>query len=183
VKRCSTCWCTDRDGNVIVGLGKDDFVLEEDGQPKPVSSLTFYSNRKFLGTPAEAAEGGIVSAAPVAERYLIFLFEDQREANAEAPGILARQLDAGRRVKEWVRMEMLTSDWAAVLSTTEPRAAPGLHPRPRRRSSARSTLPRPASAGGPFPLTPGVDSGRPVAPAGLARGAELIRARRGSTRA
>lgn len=107
---------TDRDGNVIVGLGKDDFVLEEDGQPKPVSSLTFYSNRRFLGTPAEAAQGGIASAAPIADRYLIFLFEDQREANAEAPGILARQLDAGRRVKEWVRMEMLSTDWAAVLS-------------------------------------------------------------------
>ncbi len=107
---------TDRDGNVIVGLGKDDFLLEEDGQPRPLSSITFYSNRRFLGTSGEAAQGGIETAVPLAERYLIFLFEDQREANAEAPGILARQLDAGRRLKEWVRMEMLSSDWAAVLS-------------------------------------------------------------------
>jgi len=168
---------TDRDGNVIVGLGKDDFVLEEDGQPKPVSSLTFYSNRKFLGTPAEAAEGGIASAAPVAERYLIFLFEDQREANAEAPGILARQLDAGRRVKEWVRMEMLTSDWAAVLSYdrslelhqdfTHDRAAV-------ERAIDTASTGRPPE--GRFPSRRVSTPEGPSLQAGLPEGAELIRA-------
>lgn len=106
---------TDRDGNIIVGLGKDDFVLEENGQAKPVGSVAFYSNRRFLGTPAASPPAG-GEATPIAERYLVFLFEDQREANSEAPGVLARQLDAGRRLKEWVRMEMLTSDWTAVLS-------------------------------------------------------------------
>jgi VWFA-related protein len=107
---------TDRDGNVIVGLGKDDFVLEEDGKTKPVASVAFYSNRRFLGTPAEAARGKVEEEAPLAERYLVFLIEDQREANVDSPGVLARQLDASRRLAAWVRMEMLSTDWAAVLS-------------------------------------------------------------------
>ncbi len=107
---------TDRDGNVIVGLGKDDFMVEDAGQVVPVASATFYSNRRFLGTPEEAGRGGIEPAAEPQERLLVFLIEDQREPNPEATHLLARQFDAGRRIAEWVRMEMLSSDWVAVLS-------------------------------------------------------------------
>lgn len=110
---------TDRDGNVIVGLGKDDFIVEEGGNPAlpvPVTGLTFYSNRRFLGSPEEARSRGLDTAAIPEERLLIFMFEDQREANAEAVGVLSRQLDAGRQLKEWLRKGMLPGDWAAVLS-------------------------------------------------------------------
>ena len=100
---------TDRDGNVIVGLGPDDFIVEEQGKPMPVTSVSFYSNRRFLDAPESA---GISSEpAPIPEeRFLIFMFEDQREASMESNGLLARQLDAGRQLKAWVRMKMLSSD-------------------------------------------------------------------------
>ncbi|MEO8504425.1 MAG: VWA domain-containing protein, partial [Acidobacteriota bacterium] len=107
---------TDRDGNVIVGLGPDDFIVEEQGKPMPVTGVSFYSNRRFLDAPPESA-GVSSEPAPIPEeRFLIFMFEDQREASMEANGLLARQLDAGRQLKAWVRMKMLSSDWAAVLS-------------------------------------------------------------------
>jgi len=107
---------TDPQGDVVVGLGKDDFKVTEDGKPVPVDSVTFYSNRRFLGTPEEAKRRGIDLAAVPEERYFVLFFHDQREASTEAPGLLSRQLDAARRAREWVRQDLTPSDWVAVLS-------------------------------------------------------------------
>ena len=43
-------------GHVIVGLDKDDFVVEEDGSPVELQSVSFYSNRRLLA-PGRAAGG------------------------------------------------------------------------------------------------------------------------------
>ncbi len=107
---------TDPQGNVVVGLGKDDFAVREDGKQMPVESVTFYSNRRFLGTPEEAKRRGIDLAAVPEERFFVLFFHDQREAAHEAPGLLARQLDAARRASEWVRQDLAPGDWVAVLS-------------------------------------------------------------------
>jgi VWFA-related protein len=100
---------TDRDGNVIVGLRPEDFVVEEDGKPVPLLDVAFYSNRPLLD-----ASGRRTQAAG-SERYFILFFHDQRTVNSEVPGILARQLDAGRRAREWVDTLQL-DDWVAVVS-------------------------------------------------------------------
>lgn len=107
---------TDPQGNVIVGLGKDDFTVEENGQKQPLESVTFYSNRRFLGSAEEAKRRGVDLAALPEERFFVLLFDDQREANSEAPGLLPRQLDAGRRAVEWVQRDLQPGDWVAVLS-------------------------------------------------------------------
>lgn len=110
---------TDRQGSVILGLEADDFIVEENGKPAELTGVTFYSNRRFTGTGAEAARAGIevgpaaAGAAPD-PRYFIVFVHDQRAANSDAPGILARQLDAGRRLQEWIRGELLRNDWVAV---------------------------------------------------------------------
>ena len=43
---------TDRDGNVILGLQPEDFVVSDGEAPVEVRSATFYSNRAFLDSAA-----------------------------------------------------------------------------------------------------------------------------------
>lgn len=100
---------TDRDGNVIVGLGKDDFQVEEDGKPVTLTDVRFYSSRAQLdaaGKPINPAE---------AQRLFILFFHDQRQMNTDVPGVLARELDASRRAKEWVK-KLGPNDYVAVAS-------------------------------------------------------------------
>jgi VWFA-related protein len=104
---------TDRDGNVILGLRPDDFRLSENGRPVEVVSATFYSNRRFLDA-AGAERLGIDPAAVPDERLFVLLFHDQSWRSAEAPGLLARQLRAGRDAAEWLRGELQPGDLVAV---------------------------------------------------------------------
>ena len=100
---------TDRDGNVIVGLGKDDFKVEEEGKPVALTDVRFYSSRAQLD-----AAGHAVNPAE-AQRLFVLFFHDQRAINTEVPGVLARALDASRRAKEWVRT-LGPNDYVAVAS-------------------------------------------------------------------
>ena len=103
---------TDRRGNVVLGLGPEDFVVEEDGERMEISDVTFYSNRRFLDSAERASELGIDPDAVQAERYFILFFHDQRDA---LPRITAQLLDAGRRAKQWVDNELLPTDYVAVV--------------------------------------------------------------------
>lgn len=100
---------TDRDGNVIVGLGREDFVVEEGGRPVPLIDVAFYSNRPRL----DAA--GAVGEPAQSERYFVLFFHDQRFINTQVPGLLARQMDAARRAREWLGGLQL-DDFVAVVS-------------------------------------------------------------------
>jgi VWFA-related protein len=102
---------TDRRGNVVLGLGAEDFVVEEDGEPVELTDVTFYSNRRFLESAERAAELGIEPAAVPTSRYFILFFHDQRDL---LPRITAQLLDAGRRAKHWVGSELLPNDYVAV---------------------------------------------------------------------
>ncbi len=107
---------TDRAGNVILGLDKDDFVVRENGKEVALESLSFYSNR-LLEDPATVVEdkGLAVDRAP-RDRYFILFFDDARIENVEASGVLSRQLDAARQAKRWIRTELVPGDWVAVVS-------------------------------------------------------------------
>lgn len=105
---------TDEDGNVVVGLGPEDFVVEEDGERVPVTAVSFYSNRIAVD---DAPPGVLPEAAPdevPADRYFILFLDDQRLHAAEAPRLLRRQLEAANKAQEWVAEEMLPGDWVAV---------------------------------------------------------------------
>ncbi|HXT20445.1 MAG TPA: VWA domain-containing protein [Thermoanaerobaculia bacterium] len=100
---------TDGDGNVIVGLGPNDFKVEEDGKPVTLTDVRFYSSRArldYAGRPVNPAE---------AQRLFVLFFHDQRSLNTEVPGVLARALDASRRAKDWVR-KLGPQDYVAVAS-------------------------------------------------------------------
>lgn len=107
---------TDRQGNVIVGLGPEDFVVKEDGKAVDLSGLTFYSSSRFLESGEEAAKKGLKIDRAPQDRFFVLFFEDQRDAAAEAPRLLSQQLEAGRRAQEWVRRELAPADWVAVVS-------------------------------------------------------------------
>jgi VWFA-related protein len=100
---------TDRDGNVIVGLDKDDFLVEEEGRPVPLIDVTFYSNRPRLDDSGRAAN------AAESERFFVLCIHDQRRLTTEVPGVLARPLQAAQRLRDWVSKLQL-DDYVAVVS-------------------------------------------------------------------
>ncbi len=104
---------TDGRGNVVLGLGKDDFVVEEDGERVDLNSVTFYSNREFLESAERAREIGVAADQVPTDRYFVLFFHDQRGL---LPRLTAQILDAGRRAKQWVRTMLGPNDHVAVVS-------------------------------------------------------------------
>jgi VWFA-related protein len=100
---------TDRQGNVIIGLDKNDFQVSEDGKPVDLTGVTFYSNRRLVQPSQELAERGVTPDQVPEDRYFVLFF-------ADAPALLSSQFDAGRRAREWVRKGLLRNDWVAVVS-------------------------------------------------------------------
>ncbi len=96
---------TDRSGNVATGLGKDDFVVTENGEPVAITGVSFYTTR--YGSQDEPTPDDAVPSS----RYFIFFFDD-----VTREGLIRRQLEAARDAKRWVEDEMLPFDWVAVVS-------------------------------------------------------------------
>lgn len=107
---------TDRKGNVIVGLGEDDFVVKEDGKPIDLTGVTFYSNSRLVESTEEIERKGLAIDRVPEFRYFILLFEDQKAKAIDAPQLLTQQIQAGRQVRDWIRTGMLPSDWVAIVS-------------------------------------------------------------------
>jgi VWFA-related protein len=112
---------TDKDGNVVVGLGPDDFVVTEEKNEMPLRGVSFYSNRFLVQNEGDTdAETGQRLAGPaenevLADRYFILFFDDQQTSGAGSR-LMRQQLDAARQAKRWVEEEMLGGDWVAVVS-------------------------------------------------------------------
>ncbi|MEM8929526.1 MAG: VWA domain-containing protein [Acidobacteriota bacterium] len=108
---------TDGDGQVVVGLAADDFVVVENGEERPVTGASFYSNR--FRVEGESRQGELRKPAEnevLADRFFILFFHDQRRT-IDATNVLWRQqLDAARQAKRWIEKEMLGGDWVAVAS-------------------------------------------------------------------
>ena len=101
---------TDGRGHVIVGLGKNDFVVRENGKPVELTGVTFYSNRRLLaGSDVLAKQGLSIDQMPE-DRYFILFWNDQKASSADAPVLLAQQVEGGRRAREWVDREVLPND-------------------------------------------------------------------------
>jgi VWFA-related protein len=107
---------TDAQGHVIVGLGKDDFEVRENGKRVDLTAVTFYSNRRLLAGSDVLAKKGISIDQVPEDRYFILFWNDQKANAADAPVLLNQQVESGRRAKEWVDREVLPNDWVAVVS-------------------------------------------------------------------
>jgi VWFA-related protein len=104
---------TDGDGNVILGLDRDDFVVEDAGSPVELTDVTFYSNRRFVESADLAGRLGISPDAVRVDRYFILFFDDPRQLY---PDLTSNLLDALRWARRWVHQDLLANDWVAVLS-------------------------------------------------------------------
>jgi len=97
---------TDRKGNVIEGLGAEDFVVLHDGKEQEVTSASFYGGPSELSA---TGEGGTTRT----DRYFILMFHDQR---MQAPQLAAPQMDNARWLKRWIEEELQPNDQVAVFA-------------------------------------------------------------------
>ncbi|MGH9465290.1 MAG: VWA domain-containing protein [Thermoanaerobaculia bacterium] len=104
---------TDDDGNVILGLDRDDFVVEDGDQAVDLTGVTFYSNRRFLESVNLADRLGISPDQVPVDRFFLLFFDDPRQVY---PDLTNQLLDALRWARRWVHQELLPNDWVAVLS-------------------------------------------------------------------
>jgi VWFA-related protein len=104
---------TDERGNVILGLGPEDFVVKEAGDSVDLNSATFYSNRRFVDSADVGQRLGISSDEVPVDRYFILFFHDQRGLY---PQLQTFHLNAVNRAQKWVYNELLPNDYVAVVS-------------------------------------------------------------------
>ena len=97
---------TDRKGNVIEGLGAEDFVVLHDGEEQEVTSASFY------GGPSELSATGAGGTART-DRYFILMFHDQR---MQSPRLAGPQMDNARWLKRWIEEELQPNDQVAVFA-------------------------------------------------------------------
>jgi VWFA-related protein len=64
---------TDRRGNQILGLGKDDFVVTENGAPVAIDSVEYFTSRKLVDAAEKNAPFKVERVRD--ERYLVFFFD------------------------------------------------------------------------------------------------------------
>lgn len=97
---------TDRDGNVVRGLGPSDFVVKEGGRQHPVVSVAFYGGEEQL----EASGEGSTARS---DRHFILFFDDV--LTTQVGSLITSQIRAGNYAQQWLQ-ELLPNDQVAVLS-------------------------------------------------------------------
>ncbi len=110
---------TDRRGKVVKGLTASDFVVEEDGQPREITGVTFYTSRYEDLAPrpddAPAPPAGFPPPDLPASRYFVLFFHDQTVETDNRAQLTSNRLRAAREARLWVETEMAPSDWIAVV--------------------------------------------------------------------
>ena len=115
---------TDTDGNVIVGLDREDFIVEDEGRLVDVESVSFYSNRSYLGTAQETDPESLPPAPAPAEdlfqapedRYFVLLFYRPPVGTTADNRLYLRLPQAGKMAYQWLIEELLPNDHVAVAS-------------------------------------------------------------------
>ena len=105
---------TDKRGQVIIGLGADDFVVTEDGETVDITGVIFYSSRELLASKDALERHGLRVDEVAEERYFILFFQQQRKAAADVPGLLSRQMEAARDAGQWIAHDLAPRDRVAV---------------------------------------------------------------------
>lgn len=100
---------TDASGNQILGLGKDDFVVKENGVVQQIDSVDYFTNRMLLDAREEKAPFQVERVHE--DRYFIFFFDKPSD-----PGVLRDQLTVARNaVRDFVRNDMKETDRVAII--------------------------------------------------------------------
>ncbi|MEM9292289.1 MAG: VWA domain-containing protein [Acidobacteriota bacterium] len=108
---------TDDQGNVVLGLGPQDFVVEADGEPVPVRSVSFTAHRQLLALSSPSSNSsGKSSAAPAEELPRLFTLAFIRPSGARDPQRAIRFPLAGERGFRWAIEDLLPDDRIAAVS-------------------------------------------------------------------
>jgi VWFA-related protein len=100
---------TDRRGNQMLGLDKNDFVVKENGVEQPVDSVDYFTNRRLLTAREETAPFKVERV--MEDRYFIFFFD-----KPENPGALQGDLQQARQaVRDFLRNNMKETDRVAIV--------------------------------------------------------------------
>ncbi|MCP3962957.1 MAG: VWA domain-containing protein [bacterium] len=99
----------DKSGEVALGLGKEDFEVEENGEAMEISGVSFYATRYGHDGSLLAADGSIPSS-----RYFVLFFHRQGWGGTIGNYHSRQQLKARGAALSWVEEHLLPSDWVAV---------------------------------------------------------------------
>jgi VWFA-related protein len=102
---------TDARGNQILGLGKDDFVVNEDGQTQPIESVEYFTNRRLLTSPESSADFKVERTRE--ERDFIIFFDRE---TVEGTNVTSEILQARQAAERFVKEELKPQDRVAVAS-------------------------------------------------------------------
>lgn len=98
---------TDAKGSQILGLGKDDFIVTENGNPQKIDSVDYVTSRVLLEGREEAAPFKVERVT--SQRYFVFFFD------RPAAGVLTSELMSAREaVRRFIRDEMKENDLVAI---------------------------------------------------------------------
>lgn len=107
---------TDEAGNVVLGLDEDDFLVEDAGRVMPVESVSFYSNRTFLGGPGLEEVAG-ANPAPQDRYFVLFYYRPPvARAHPDDGALYLRLPHAGDKSFQWIVEDLLPNDYVAVVS-------------------------------------------------------------------
>jgi VWFA-related protein len=99
---------TDSRGNQILGLGPDDFIVEENGVVQEIDSVDYFTNRRLLDQREEQAPFKVERVRE--ERYFVFFFDKPSD-----PGALFDQVALARdAVRRFVDEDMKETDRVAI---------------------------------------------------------------------
>lgn len=116
----------DGEGQVVRGLGADDFEVLENGEPMPLTSVGFYTSfyeaskegaghtHVHLGAGTDPATGAWEEIP--ASRYFVLFFHDPLSGGSIG-NYRRRQLQKAQQgARDWVTDHLAPSDWVAVAS-------------------------------------------------------------------
>ena len=100
---------TDRKGNQIVSLDKDDFIVTENGKEQSIDSVEYFTNRQLLTSPEKNAPFKVERLRD--DRYYVIFFDKPPEAQLFDRLVLAR-----RAAHEFVDKQMKPGDLVAIVA-------------------------------------------------------------------
>jgi VWFA-related protein len=100
---------TDPKGRLVLGLGAEDFLVEEEGEPVEITGVSFYTTR--YGEGGEPPAAGEVPAS----RYFILFFHDPITGGTVLNYRTRQRMHAERGCLEWIADHLGPSDWVAVV--------------------------------------------------------------------
>ena len=99
---------TDRSGNQILGLTKDDFVVKENGVRQTIDSVDYFTSRRLLNDREEKLPFDVERIKE--ERYMVFFFD-----KPEGAGMFEQLARARNAVNEFIDEDMGGSDRVAIV--------------------------------------------------------------------